>query len=66
MVWACDEARENGSSKRCYMKVNVKGKNERKRPKKRWLHTAENDLRAAGACVRDVENRDKRRFVGQR
>jgi hypothetical protein len=41
------------------MKINVEGKQGRGRPKKRWSNTIENDVRAVGVCVEDVENRDK-------
>jgi len=34
MVWTCDEARENESSKRMVMKTNVGGKRGKKRSKK--------------------------------
>jgi len=44
------------------MKTNVDGKRGRGRPKKRWLDTIENDMRAVGVCVGDVENQDKWRF----
>jgi len=47
---------------RVVLKINVKGKRGRGRPKKRWLDTIENNMRAVGVCVRDVENRNKRRF----
>jgi len=42
------------------MTINVVGKRERGKPKKRWLDTIESDMRAARVCVKDVENRDKR------
>lgn len=39
------------------MKINV---GKRERPKKRWLDTIEDDMRAVGECVcGDVENGDK-------
>jgi hypothetical protein len=41
------------------MKINVEGKRGRRRPKKRWLDTIENDMRAVGVCVRDVENQEE-------
>jgi len=44
MVWACDEARENKSSRRVVMKMNVEEK--RRIPKQRWLDTIENDMKA--------------------
>jgi len=43
------------------MRTNVEGKRRRGRPKKRWLDTIENDMRAAGVCVKDVEDRDELR-----
>jgi hypothetical protein len=39
------------------MKMNVKAK--RGRPNKIWLDMIENDMRAIGVCVGDVENRDE-------
>jgi hypothetical protein len=42
------------------MKMNIEGKREREKPKKRWLDTIENYLRAIDVCVGDVENRDKK------
>jgi len=42
--------------------MNIERKRERGRPKKRWLYTIENNMRAVGVCVGDVKNRDKRRF----
>jgi hypothetical protein len=41
------------------MKINVEGKRERGRPKKKWLDTIENDMRAVGVYVGDLENRDE-------
>jgi len=38
------------------LKINVEEKKERGRPKKRWLDTIENDMRAVGVCVGDVKN----------
>jgi len=43
---------------RVVMKMNVEGKTERGRPKIRLLNTIDNDKRAAGVCVEDVENRE--------
>jgi hypothetical protein len=41
------------------MQINVEGKRRRGRPKKRWLDTIENEIRAFGVCIGDVENRDE-------
>jgi hypothetical protein len=38
------------------MKMNVRRKSGRRRPKNRWLDTIENDIKAVGVCVGDVEN----------
>jgi hypothetical protein len=38
------------------MKMNVKEKRGRRRPKKSWLDTIKNDIRAVGVCVGDVES----------
>jgi len=40
---------------RTVIKINVEGKRERGRPKKRRLDTIEN-MKAVGVCVEDVEN----------
>jgi hypothetical protein len=45
------------------MKMNVEGKSGI--PKKRWLGTIENDMRAVGMCLVDVKSRDKW-WLGQR
>jgi hypothetical protein len=45
---------------RIVIKMNVEDK--RRRLKKRWLDTIENDMRAVGVCVGDLENRDEWRF----
>jgi hypothetical protein len=39
------------------MKMNVEGK--RGSPIKKWLDTIENDIRAVGVCVGNVENQDE-------
>jgi len=44
------------------MKMNIEGKRGRERPKKSWLGTIENDMRAVGVCVGNVEKQDKWRF----
>jgi hypothetical protein len=44
------------------MKRRVEGKRRRRIPKKRWLDTIENDIKAVGVCVSNVENRDNWRF----
>jgi len=44
---------------RMVMKMNIEKKREREKSKKKWLDTTENDMRAAGVCVGDVEDRDK-------
>jgi len=44
------------------MKTNIEGKRGKKKQKKRWLDTIDNDMRAVGVGVREVENRDKWRF----
>jgi hypothetical protein len=44
------------------VKLNVEGKRRKLRPKKRWLDTNENDIRAVGVYVGYVENRDECRF----
>jgi len=54
--------REEIKTVRVVMKVNVEGKKGRGKPKKKWLDTVENDMRAVGVCVEDVENRKKWRF----
>lgn len=41
------------------MDMNVKGKKEMRRPKKRWLYPIESDMRTAGVCIDDVERRVK-------
>jgi len=41
---------------RLVIKMNNEGKRVRGRPKKRLLDKVENDIRAAGVCVGDVEN----------
>jgi hypothetical protein len=40
----------------------IKKKRGKERPKKRWLDRIENDMRAVGVCVVDVEKRNKWRF----
>jgi hypothetical protein len=42
--------------------MNIEGKRERGRPKKRWLDTIENDMKAVSVWVGNVENRDEWRF----
>jgi len=49
MVWERDE--EDMETVKGVMKINFEGKRGRERPKKRWLDTNENDMRAAGVCV---------------
>lgn len=44
------------------MKTNVEGRKRRGRSKKRWLNTVENDMKAFGVCLEDIENRDEWRF----
>jgi len=41
--------------------MNVEGKRERGRLKKRWLNTIENDMKAIGVCIGigDMENQEK-------
>jgi hypothetical protein len=41
--------REESNAVRVVMKMNVEGKSGRGKPKKRWLDTIENDIRAIGA-----------------
>lgn len=41
------------------MKINVEKKRERGRPKERWQDMNENDMRAIGICVGNVENQDR-------
>jgi len=50
--------REETEAVRAIMKINVKGKIGRIRPKTRWLNTIENDMWAAGVCVGNVEDRE--------
>jgi hypothetical protein len=52
--------REERKTVRVIMKMNVKGKIGRGRPKKKWLDTIEN-MRAVCVGV-NVENRDEWRF----
>jgi hypothetical protein len=47
---------------RVVMKINVEEKRRRVRLKKIWLDMIENDMRAIGVWVGDIENRDKKRF----
>jgi hypothetical protein len=52
--------REEINAVRIVIKINEKsGKGK---PKKRWLDTIENDMRAVDVCVGDVENLDKWRI----
>jgi hypothetical protein len=46
--------REETKAVRMFIKMNVERKRERL--KKRWLNTIENDQRAVGVCIGDVEN----------
>jgi len=39
--------------------MNVERKRGRGKPKRRWLDTIENDMRAVSGCVGYVENRDE-------
>jgi hypothetical protein len=52
--------REETKAVTVFMKMNVEG--EKGKPRKRWLDTIENDMRAVDVCVGDVENRDGRRL----
>lgn len=42
--------------------MNVEVKGERRRPKKRLLDKTENDTKATGECVGDVEYRNRWKF----
>jgi len=48
--------REETEAARKVMKMNVERRRERERYKKRWLNTIDNDMRAPGECVEDVED----------
>jgi hypothetical protein len=48
--------REGKNTIRVLLKIIVERKRERRRHKKRWLITIENDMRAVGVCVGYVEN----------
>jgi hypothetical protein len=50
--------RKETKAVRVVMKMNVKGKIGR-RPKKRWLDTIENDMRAVTVTVKRKQNRRK-------
>ncbi|KAL4135686.1 hypothetical protein QTP88_007282 [Uroleucon formosanum] len=54
--------REETSAVRVVMKINIEGKRERGRPKKKWLENIEKDMRVVGVCIGDVKDRDKWRF----
>jgi hypothetical protein len=54
--------REETNAVGIFMKMNVKGKRGRGRPKKRWLGMIENDMRAIGMYVEDIVNRDEWEF----
>jgi hypothetical protein len=41
------------------MKINVERKRSKGRPKNKWLGTIENDMRAKGVCIGDVECHDE-------
>jgi len=45
------------------IQINVEGKRGRGIPKKRWLDTIGNYMRAVVVCIGDVENRDKWKFM---
>jgi len=51
--------REKTEEVRVIMKMNVERRRERGIPKKRLSDTVEGDMRAAGVCVEDDEDRDK-------
>jgi hypothetical protein len=54
--------REETKAVKVVMKMNVEGKRERGKLKKRWLDMIKNDMRAVDVCVWDVENQDEWRF----
>jgi len=41
------------------LRTNVQGRREGEISKKRWLDTTESDMRAAGVCIGDVDDRYK-------
>jgi hypothetical protein len=47
---------EETNAVRIVMKMNVEGKREREKPKKKWLDTIENYMRSIGVCIGDIEN----------
>jgi len=51
--------RKETEAMRVFMKMNVEGKRERRKPKKRLFDTIENGMRATGICVEDVGNGDE-------
>jgi hypothetical protein len=54
--------REETKAMRVVMKMNFEWENGRGRSKNTWLDTIENDMKAVGMSVRDVENRYECRF----
>jgi len=44
--------RENSEVIRTVMEINVEGRREKRRPKKKWLDAFGYDMRTAGVCVR--------------
>jgi hypothetical protein len=54
--------REETNAVRVDMKMNVEGKREKERQKKKWFNTIVNTIRGVGVSVRDIENQDEWRF----
>jgi hypothetical protein len=54
--------REESEAVRMVMNMNVEGKRERGRPKKKWLDVIKCDMKSAGVCTEDVGDRAKWRF----
>jgi hypothetical protein len=50
--------RDKTNAVRVVVKINIEGKRRRGRPKNRWLDTIENDMRAIGIYIGDIEDQE--------